>query len=431
MKKSKTVVTLQEKPDTYGNVYLVFEREHFRIDEPVYKIGKTTQELHLRIKDYDKGSMVKVFADFDDCHSAEEHLIKVFIEKFGNPVEGKEYFVGDVTKMIRIITDYQQLQLKENKVNRKCKIDYSLLTVERIRNAVNKLYNLLTFEVLIKNISTYIDFNCDKNIKELCHKNGICIIKKISIESLWLIYNNATKMDMFWKTVDYLYNLFNENVTIYIVNLETLENLEIGKESIEIIKHKVLFNNKTPNKCLNGIKKITINNILKEQFPNYREDIKFGGKKQLFNILYIKQNNEEHRILYQIVGNEAPSFMYLNYKTNQYTKNFHDLLFSRGILKYGKIYDVKDIGFLEKINSLKKKYNIDDIFKEYVMGFDKHDIVYASLCYTTILNNKYLAYRINKNEYEVDCLFGDSFKIKLIHKKHEISKIISITSPFD
>jgi len=81
-------------------VYLLREREHLRLDEPTYKLGKTTQEPNSRLAGYPKGSEVILFIDVQNCHSTESTLIREFDANFEHKKEyGREYYSGDLNKM--------------------------------------------------------------------------------------------------------------------------------------------------------------------------------------------------------------------------------------------------------------------------------------------------------------------------------------------
>lgn len=81
-------------------VYLLREREHIRLNEDTYKLGKTTQEPNSRLAGYPKGSEVILFIDVEDCHKTESTLIREFDTNFEHKKEyGREYYNGDLNKM--------------------------------------------------------------------------------------------------------------------------------------------------------------------------------------------------------------------------------------------------------------------------------------------------------------------------------------------
>jgi hypothetical protein len=81
-------------------VYLIREREHVRLNENTYKIGKTTQTPNQRLSGYPKYTEILLFESVDDCTNAENIIIKRFDETFHNQTQyGREYYKGDVGLM--------------------------------------------------------------------------------------------------------------------------------------------------------------------------------------------------------------------------------------------------------------------------------------------------------------------------------------------
>ncbi len=85
-------------------IYLLQEREFIRLNENVYKIGKTTQSNNKRLNQYPKGSALLLQSICSDCHIIEKELIKIFKNQFKQHKEyGNEYFEGDYKQMINYI----------------------------------------------------------------------------------------------------------------------------------------------------------------------------------------------------------------------------------------------------------------------------------------------------------------------------------------
>ena len=59
-------------------IYLIQEREHIRLNEPTYKIGKTHQKPGARMGAYPKDSSLKIMLNFDNCDTAEKQLLAIF-----------------------------------------------------------------------------------------------------------------------------------------------------------------------------------------------------------------------------------------------------------------------------------------------------------------------------------------------------------------
>jgi phage/plasmid-associated DNA primase len=92
---------------TYNEyIYLLQEREFIKTNEPVYKIGKTTQENTARFNNYPKGSKLLFQIICNNCHNNEKEIKKSFIDKYKQRKDiGLEYFEGDYKAMIKDIFD--------------------------------------------------------------------------------------------------------------------------------------------------------------------------------------------------------------------------------------------------------------------------------------------------------------------------------------
>ena len=87
-------------------IYLLREREFLRLNENVYKIGKTEQEPNSRLAGYPKGSEIILFINTIDCHTTEAKILDIFKNIFVQRIDiGVEYFEGDKNYMVRIICD--------------------------------------------------------------------------------------------------------------------------------------------------------------------------------------------------------------------------------------------------------------------------------------------------------------------------------------
>ena len=89
-----------------GYIYLIHVREFKNRNEPIYKIGKTTQSNLNRIKSYPKDSELLYYMCCEDCHKGENKVIKEFKKKFIQRRDiGTEYFEGDMKKMMKKICE--------------------------------------------------------------------------------------------------------------------------------------------------------------------------------------------------------------------------------------------------------------------------------------------------------------------------------------
>jgi hypothetical protein len=97
-------VNKDQNEDTQGYCYLIREREFIRMNENIYKIGKTTKEFSQRLAQYPKNSEVIMFIKYDNCHTTERTLLKYAREKFVQQKKyGNEYFlIDDIKDMMKI-----------------------------------------------------------------------------------------------------------------------------------------------------------------------------------------------------------------------------------------------------------------------------------------------------------------------------------------
>jgi hypothetical protein len=82
-------------------IYLVQTRESIKLNESIYKIGKTKRIGLERFTSYPKGSDLLFHIACPDCDILEKHLIDEFKNKYTQITDyGTEYFKGDSDKMI-------------------------------------------------------------------------------------------------------------------------------------------------------------------------------------------------------------------------------------------------------------------------------------------------------------------------------------------
>lgn len=97
--------------DCLGYIYLLREREFYKRNENVYKVGRTIQKgtsLMLdRLKAYKKGSELVMIRQVhcDNVEQIETSIVKEFQKNFTKHSDGREYFIGDVNNMMDIIND--------------------------------------------------------------------------------------------------------------------------------------------------------------------------------------------------------------------------------------------------------------------------------------------------------------------------------------
>lgn len=113
---AKPISKQQEKEyiheEVLGYIYLIREREFVRLNEPVYKHGKTRQKISCddginRLKAYKNGSEIVMIKQVPEhmVDLIEKMITKTFKHCFERHEDGWEYFIGDPFKMTKIIDD--------------------------------------------------------------------------------------------------------------------------------------------------------------------------------------------------------------------------------------------------------------------------------------------------------------------------------------
>ncbi len=109
-------------------IYLLQEREFINSKEPIYKIGRSTQEHTKRFGQYPKGSQLLLQIICVDCKTSEKILIGSFKKKYKHKKEiGNEYFEGDYKLMMDDIYTYVKVSLIDHslKSDTACSVDDS------------------------------------------------------------------------------------------------------------------------------------------------------------------------------------------------------------------------------------------------------------------------------------------------------------------
>ena len=83
-------------------VYLFHTKEFVDLQEPVYKIGKTTKPNFERFQQYDEGTRFYFQTSCHNCHEIEKKVIALFKKNYDLHC-GREYFRGDRQRMVKDI----------------------------------------------------------------------------------------------------------------------------------------------------------------------------------------------------------------------------------------------------------------------------------------------------------------------------------------
>lgn len=144
-----------------GYIYLIREREFVRLNENVYKLGKTEQTPNGRLSGYPKNSEVILFIQTPDCTEIEKLLIKIFKNNFKQCLQyGTEYFEGNKDEMKNIIN--QNIHKIENSTN---KIMENITNQQLVKEYINSKYKKnksnTDINIGIKKDGKYICIECN------------------------------------------------------------------------------------------------------------------------------------------------------------------------------------------------------------------------------------------------------------------------------
>jgi len=101
--KQVKIKVVEGKTNNFGSMYLIQTREFQSQNIPIYKIGKTGNDISERLGKYGKGGQVlfTMAVDITKLDHTELELINNFRTKYNQKVEiGTEYFEGDYKEMI-------------------------------------------------------------------------------------------------------------------------------------------------------------------------------------------------------------------------------------------------------------------------------------------------------------------------------------------
>tara|TARA_B100001741_G_scaffold303772_1_gene294214 strand:+ start:186 stop:677 length:492 start_codon:yes stop_codon:yes gene_type:complete len=99
----------EEESSKEGVVYLLKTRESIRMNEDIYKIGRT-KNMKNRLSQYPKGSEFITTMKVNDQRMCERVLLYTFKDKFKQREDmGNEYFEGNLDQMKSVLCDIARL----------------------------------------------------------------------------------------------------------------------------------------------------------------------------------------------------------------------------------------------------------------------------------------------------------------------------------
>jgi hypothetical protein len=232
-----------------GTIYIIWVREFLRLNEPIYKLGRTENIIN-RVMQYPKGSRLLCSIYCDDEKKIETLLKRKFnIEFKARPDFGAEYFEGNINKMIEIIYKYV-LQNSNNDLDNmdnisitlpevKIKKDPTIVIMEYVNDNREFLSNkIMNSKDLYNNITEWI----------VTKKYDINIIHSKMITDLIKCYGIITKIHQFESGIDQAVifpNLIKEIINEKIGNIKEFCNEYIMKSDsnqfIELKDIKIIF----------------------------------------------------------------------------------------------------------------------------------------------------------------------------------------------
>jgi hypothetical protein len=115
-KVEKKDIKIEENEIKENYIYCLIEREFLKSEEPIYKVGKSTN-LFRRFRNYPKGSKIVFFSEVNDCHLAEKELLKVLNshEKIVKASDiGNEYYKSKLADILQVLVNTVLLYNKQN-----------------------------------------------------------------------------------------------------------------------------------------------------------------------------------------------------------------------------------------------------------------------------------------------------------------------------
>lgn len=243
---------LVEEKLNINYIYMVRTRESVRMNENVYKIGKSKQESLSRICGYPKGSELIIQVECVDCDFLETHIFKK-LKNFAKQRTdmGNEYFEGNKFKIKNLIwtTVYDQ----DIKYNQNLSDDEVPVKIKKSQTVlVKNNANVMNDDKLInkpKKKDDYLD-ECNMNdlqqmmiFLDIEKKRIDCDIKKViahikkcctfaeikKCRELCLYINNGGSYpsNSIIKIYDLLYDLTNENIQSVCLKLMKKYKLKI------------------------------------------------------------------------------------------------------------------------------------------------------------------------------------------------------------
>jgi len=218
----------------YHFIYLLKAKQDVDSGEQIFKIGKSTQENTRRVKSYPSGSYLLLQVACIDCHSMESYLIQQF-KKIFILSRGREYFRGDVFKMINLIFCVVQNEINPNNVEYIITDNHnlSLCVNSKDRYSFNNKDNVLDeyYRELSSEKRKYTHLEIKYNNYKLSYTENMNELEEINTKlSLLSKTNKDYKREL--QIHDKVYNELLTKYNDVILNIHNFEEMISNKDSI-------------------------------------------------------------------------------------------------------------------------------------------------------------------------------------------------------
>ncbi len=364
----------------YWSIYLLEERESIRMNDNIFKVGRTQQNHCGRFNQYPQGSRLICQFECKDGIKIETKLLNIFKNKFKQmKLYGNEYFQGDYKEMKKII----YLTIENEDKNEK-EIYHNYIKDHDIKISKNDIKNEI-YKIIFKEFPN-IDIQKNKYIKfSECFDSDdneiICGLVTLYVTDE--IVNNIT--NIIENYIKITYEDTNKDINFYNMTHYLKQIIDNNKSRMfGLIKHYFVYKEDFINYSP------MINNLIK------KEKIIINKVYHYDEIIYILEENII-KINIEFYDKFINYYNLIEKNTTVYKKNteiksainLHDTLYEfieySPIIINNKIYCfyLSDIN-LDNWNNFDKR----EIFINFNINFSFDDDIYIYK-----INNKYYCYK--------------------------------------
>lgn len=407
-------------------IYLLREREFKRLNENIYKIGRTDQCISGRMSGYPKGSELILCLRVVNNVNAEKSLIKMLKIYYKRRLDyGNEYFEGNVLNMTNTILQYlldNKLNFNNNNMDLERPLikdflkDYSEKD-ERYFVSINEImehyYNIYKKIIMKKDLITYMISISQKQKGQYINK------KEVGYNLKLLNLDGSVQENAYNK----IYNFVNEKCKESNINHMPMKELILIIKNMcnENLSSKLLSQMLLKNGYKKSYKKINGKNVLGYNIDVYKNDNEVFESNYRF-ILYSENVNINKLILSNFDKDEKyeTSLIELHkilgelYKMNMSREELKDILILKGYVydNEKEVFNIRLVNYSPEYNKKvieDEKENIDIfISKNLIRGNMKDYITFKDI------SDKY---NCKMSYYDFKGLFVTKLKTECIEQK--------------